>query len=1173
MKTIHNRIISVVLVLCLCVSLFPVMAMEAEAASITLSASTVRDYVLSLVGSSYESGFCMRFVADCFEQLGATRSSSCCAYNYGNTYIQSTDSSNIPIGADVFFGNTGGTPNHSCNSPVNGHIGIYVGDGYFVHVPSSGKVEKTSLSNSYWGSRFRGWGYHGNVTITSNIPADACTCSETYAGWYQVTDPDSLNIRDGHSQSANKLGEMPGGEVVYISKATGTGKGNWGHVTYNGISGYCAMGLLAPFAGVDVGTDFCAPIFNLEHWKIIENSNGVVQTADEMGSANQLWWFERQSDGSYFIRSCVDGTFLDVYGAYTDMGTTVQTCGETGSPAQRWFIYEDGGGYILRTALNNYVLDLPDNDPTNGNSLHIWEKNGTGAQVWAIYRGEECQLTAPTLSVNVGNSASATQFTWNDAYGERQFNLRIWKDVLWEGEPYHDAWDVDVASVTEVLLPAGTYHAYIDAEHYFDVKPSNVVTFTVQDPQEYTLRYDANGGTAAPSEQIKYSLVPLTLSSQIPAGKSYTVSFEPNGGMLEAYSKEVSQSFVSWNTSSDGSGISYAPEAVYSEDAPATLYAQWENATLGSVEDLRRDGYYFLGWYDSDVVDSEGEPIGHEYTFSSVINGDVTLYAMWTPADTLYFGDVDLSGTVEFTDLVAIRLYMADKYTPECDAEEFLLRADLNRDGQISDADTEIIRSVLVAEITVEELHASYEKASISTDVRTNYQYGEELDTLELTMQIYFSEGMSYSVINGLQVHGYDPYRIGKQTLTVSFYQFEAVYEVQVECTHENKQCIPATSANCTDSGNNQYYICNICNEVLKADGKTKTTVDDEIIAATGHSYTENVTAPTCTEKGYTTHTCACGDSFVDSYVSAKGHAMGEWYETKAPTCTDQGTEQRDCADCDHYETRETEAEGHSYTDVVTAPTCTEKGYTTHTCACGDSYKDAYTDQLGHTYSNGSCTHCGATDPNYVIDQNAPQIAVETVKSIAGKTVTIDVELKNNPGVAYLLLTLDYDKSALTLVSVENGELISDMDEGVNLAWSSNEDCTSDGVLCKLTFQISKDAQAGQYLVRAIFREAYDCNDGTIKFSVVDGAIEVAAFVYGDANGDGTVNGRDVLLLRKFMANYDFDTGTSNVEVSAGADANGDGVVNGRDVLLLRKYMANYDFDTGLSSVVLGPQG
>ena len=39
------------------------------------------------------------------------------------------------------------------------------------------------------------------------------------------------------------------------------------------------------------------------------------------------------------------------------------------------------------------------------------------------------------------------------------------------------------------------------------------------------------------------------------------------------------------------------------------------------------------------------------------------------------------------------------------------------------------------------------------------------------------------------------------------------------------------------------------------------------------HTYTSVVTDPTCTQKGYTTHTCSkCGDSYKDSYVCATGH-------------------------------------------------------------------------------------------------------------------------------------------------------------------------------------------------------------------------------------------------------------------------------------------------------------
>ena len=38
------------------------------------------------------------------------------------------------------------------------------------------------------------------------------------------------------------------------------------------------------------------------------------------------------------------------------------------------------------------------------------------------------------------------------------------------------------------------------------------------------------------------------------------------------------------------------------------------------------------------------------------------------------------------------------------------------------------------------------------------------------------------------------------------------------------------------------------------------------------HDYTAVVTDPTCTEKGYTTYTCACGDSYVADEVEAAGH-------------------------------------------------------------------------------------------------------------------------------------------------------------------------------------------------------------------------------------------------------------------------------------------------------------
>ena len=83
---------------------------------------------------------------------------------------------------------------------------------------------------------------------------------------------------------------------------------------------------------------------------------------------------------------------------------------------------------------------------------------------------------------------------------------------------------------------------------------------------------------------------------------------------------------------------------------------------------------------------------------------------------------------------------------------------------------------------------------------------------------------------------------------------------------------------------------------------------------------------------------------------------------------------------------------------------------------------------------------------------------------------------------------------------------------------------------------------------------------------------EYKKFIYGDPNGDTFIDGRDVITICNYLANYDYDAETSTVAVGQGADANGDGFIDGRDVIIICNYLANYDYDTGSSTVVLGPQ-
>lgn len=115
--------------------------------------------------------------------------------------------------------------------------------------------------------------------------------------------------------------------------------------------------------------------------------------------------------------------------------------------------------------------------------------------------------------------------------------------------------------------------------------------------------------------------------------------------------------------------------------------------------------------------------------------------------------------------------------------------------------------------------------------------------------------------------------------------------------------------------------------------------------------YESTVTPPDCTHGGYTTYTCACGNSYVDDRVAALGHSYGAWTQTIAPTCTKDGEQVHACTRCGYSETQVLACPGHDYRHVVTEPTCTSPGYTTHTCdRCRYTYTDQTVPRLDHAY-------------------------------------------------------------------------------------------------------------------------------------------------------------------------------------------------------------------------------
>ena len=91
---------------------------------------------------------------------------------------------------------------------------------------------------------------------------------------------------------------------------------------------------------------------------------------------------------------------------------------------------------------------------------------------------------------------------------------------------------------------------------------------------------------------------------------------------------------------------------------------------------------------------------------------------------------------------------------------------------------------------------------------------------------------------------------------------------------------VPGDAATCT-----QPQLCTKCGAVLKN--------------ALGHDYKSEVTAPTCTEMGYTTNTCTrCGDTTKTDYTEPAGHKPGDWIIDKEPTTDSEGSKHKECENC-----------------------------------------------------------------------------------------------------------------------------------------------------------------------------------------------------------------------------------------------------------------------------------
>lgn len=285
-------------------------------------------------------------------------------------------------------------------------------------------------------------------------------------------------------------------------------------------------------------------------------------------------------------------------------------------------------GYSLldevKGSSNNRFIFFPSRYGTNDTAL---EYNTNWAVVSSIVLTVTTNETDYTLSYNANGGSGAPSSQTGTGVGSYTFPISNAKPTR-SGYTFL-GWSLSSTATSASYQPGGSI-----------TLTASDILYAVWKANTYTVSYNANGGSGAPSNQTKTYGVTLTLSNTKPTRTGYT--------------------FSAWNTAQNGSGTSYAPGGSYTANAAVTLYAQWTVNTYvvtfdaqggsvtpasksvtygqpyGSLPVPVRAGYRFDGWF---TVATGGTQVTAETVVT--VTAAQTLYAHWTVQSIVHVKGAD----------------------------------------------------------------------------------------------------------------------------------------------------------------------------------------------------------------------------------------------------------------------------------------------------------------------------------------------------------------------------------------------------------------------------------------------------------------------------------------------------------------------------------------------------
>ena len=215
----------------------------------------------------------------------------------------------------------------------------------------------------------------------------------------------------------------------------------------------------------------------------------------------------------------------------------------------------------------------------------------------------------------------------------------------------------------------------------------------------------------------------------------------------------------------------------------------------------------------------------------------------------------------------------------------------------------------------------------------------------------------------------------------------------------------------------------------------------------------------------------------------------------------------------------------------------------------------------------------------YAADANAPCLTIESVDSTPGDTASVNINLKNNPGIVAATINVAFDEG-LTLVGATNGNVfpatmqfvppkqlatVGSITGNCNFQWNGtdiDDIDIKDGVILTLIFRISEDAEIGDvYNVTVSSNEnnIVDKNLQTVNLDDVRGKVTIIDYTPGDVNDDGSISMLDTVMISRYIVDgctYDPDGYAIKLNEKA-ADVNDDGSISMLDVVMISRYIVD----------------